>query len=87
MIPPPLDAGDLHVIVRCPRCGERADVAVHLGGVLKVTEDGSQLRAVMKSKPVDHLCGQLRLDDVVDADPEPVLDYAQRAAGEAVRRS
>ena len=83
----PIDAGFLHVVVRCPRCGERADVTMYLGAVLKVTEDGSQLRAAMKSKPVDHVCGQLRLEDVIDADADLELDYAQRAAGEAVRRA
>jgi hypothetical protein len=68
----PIEAGDLHVVVRCPRCHERVDVGVHLAAEFKATEARSTLKATIKSKPVEHVCGQLRLENVVDADVEAV---------------
>ena len=84
-----VDAGPLTVILLCPRCHERQDVGAVIAAKLIVTEDGSALKAFMRSKDAEHRCGQLRLEDAgdpLDGDPDqPALDYAQRAAGEAVR--
>jgi hypothetical protein len=96
MTPRTFDAGFLTVVVACPRCHERQDIGLWLGAKLVVTDEDSALHPVMKSKGVDHKCGQLRLENVVDADPalpldddddERPLDHAERAAGEGVRRS
>jgi hypothetical protein len=83
---PPIDGGFLHVVVHCPRCHERVDMAVWIGAKLIVTDDDSALRAVCKSNGVDHKCGQIRLENVVDADPDQrPLDFAELAAGEGTR--
>jgi hypothetical protein len=81
-----IEAGDCHIVIRCPRCGERADTFAHLSAKLTVTDDATLLRATLKAKPLEHRCGQLRIEDPspdgVDTLP---LDYAELAAGEGVR--
>lgn len=85
----PIEAGDLHVIVSCPRCGERVDASVHLAAKLTVVTGAiGELKPTMKTKAVEHLCGQLRIEDPAEDEAEPAereLDFAELAAGEGAR--
>lgn len=68
------------------------EVPVQLDTRLTMDSGGSKLSAKLNGKPVDHLCGQLRLVAVRPADPVPedpdqaelfrAADWAERAAGE-----
>lgn len=53
------------VAIRCPNCGERADVAVYLTPRLVLEGQGGKLSAKAKGDPIDHLCGQRHMDDGV----------------------
>lgn len=62
----------------CPRCGAIETVAVKLSSLLQVPdEDQASIRVRLKAKPVDHDCGQRRLDvglfaaTADDAEPAP----------------
>lgn len=66
---------DLIIRVDCPRCGIPVEVFGHLAARLVVDEDGGAIRAVLKTKPVDHSCGQLRLE-VTDPATAPLFDEA-----------
>jgi hypothetical protein len=84
---PPIEAGFHTVVLRCPACGERADVAVYIAARLLVDEKDSALHPAVKSKGVDHKCGQIRLPepDEDETGTRP-LDFAELAAGEGVDR-
>jgi hypothetical protein len=64
-------------------------VRADIGATLTATDDKSTLRVTLRARPVDHLCGQLRIEDpgADDDGAELELDYAARASGEAVRRA
>jgi hypothetical protein len=74
--------------LQCPDCGAVTEIPVVLDTRLTVDSAGAKLSAKLNGKPVDHLCGQLRL--VPPADPEPDLqpgffrepDHRERAAGD-----
>lgn len=66
MAVPSVPSGDLIVVLTCPRCGERSDVAVYVGGRLTVDDYGASLKPFLRSKAVvDHKCGQMRLEEAV----------------------
>jgi len=85
----PIEAGDLHVILSCPNCGERVDASVRLmAKFTRVSGVIGQLKPAMKTKAVEHLCGQLRIEDPAEHEPaERELDFAELAAGEGARRA
>lgn len=59
--PQQVHAGGLLVDVECPQCGITATVGLHVGGVLKRTDDASTLGLRSQSRPVDHFCGQAQI--------------------------
>jgi hypothetical protein len=73
--PPPLTVGIYWVDLPCPRCGALATVAAHLSAVLTTpTEEEPSLRLKVRSKAVDHECGQGRMLDTAE-----LLDLGDRA--------
>jgi hypothetical protein len=50
--------------LQCPECQQVQEVAIFLDTRLTVDQGGSRLAAKLNGKPVDHLCGQLRLPPV-----------------------
>jgi hypothetical protein len=77
--------------LQCPDCGSVTEIPVVLDTRLTVDSAGAKLSAKLNGKPVDHLCGQLRLVPAPTPTPDPdqsqlfrVPDHAERAAGEAV---
>lgn len=65
-------AGSYVVELACPRCGIGAEVLVEIVPRLVVDVGRGSLRARLVCKAIDHRCGQLRLTDAVDPDPDPV---------------
>lgn len=85
---PVLGCGSYLLNLQCPECGSVQEVAVYLDTRLTVDAGGAKLAAKLNGKPVDHLCGQLRLVTVNGAAPpeeDPELfrppDHAERASG------
>lgn len=58
---PVLACGTYLLNLQCPECGAVQEVAVYLDTRLTVDASGARLAAKLNGKPVDHLCGQLRL--------------------------
>ena len=90
---PVLACGPYLLNLQCPDCGSVQEIAVYLDTRLTVDAGGAKLAAKLNGKPVDHLCGQLRLvtatgqtaPEAEDED-EPGMfeqpDYKKRAAGD-----
>lgn len=88
---PVLACGQYLLNLQCPDCKAVQEVAVFLDTRLTVDAAGARLAAKLNGKPVDHLCGQLR---VTTAQGEPLPDdedqlalirepdHAERASGE-----
>ncbi len=67
---PAVECGFLELLLSCPRCHEKVDAGAHLGAVNNVDENGNGvLKAKLKAKPVDHMCGQIRLTFAGEAGP------------------
>lgn len=49
--------------VGCPRCEIPSLISVSIHGELLTDDEGSELRAKPKSKPVPHICGQLQMPE------------------------
>lgn len=91
MAMPVLGCGTYLLNLQCPECGSVQEVAIVLDTRLTVDLGGSRLAAKLNGKPVDHLCGQLRLVTVNGA-PAPETeeggglfrapDPRERAAGD-----
>ena len=64
----------VYLSTACPECGLARVIPVSLRGQLTVDDDGAELAAKAKSKPVPHICGQLAL-------PEPAEDVAPEQVG------
>jgi len=90
---PVLGCGSYLLNLQCPECLSVVEVAVFLDTRLSVDSYGAKLAGKLQCKPVDHLCGQLRLvtahgDPAPEAqeDPPPGLfrqpDPRERAAGD-----
>lgn len=92
---PVLGCGTYLLNLQCPECGSVQEVAVFLDTKLTVDASGSRLAAKLNGKPVDHLCGQLRLvtatgetapeaeeESGLFVQPERVADARERAAGD-----
>lgn len=61
----------VYLSTACPECGLARVIPVSLRGQLTVDDDGAELAAKAKSKPVPHICGQLALPEVAeDVAPE-----------------
>lgn len=58
---PVLACGTYLLNLQCPKCSAVMEVAIYLDTRLSVDHVSSSLAAKLGSKPVDHLCGQLRL--------------------------
>lgn len=63
----PLQIGTYIVDAPCPRCGSLESILIRLTSVLTEDTDSdvATLRARMKAKAVDHMCGSRRLLDGV----------------------
>jgi len=90
MAAPVLGCGLYLLNLQCPECGTVQEIAVALDTRLTVDSAGAKLAAKLNGKPVDHLCGQLRLVPPPapdEADPElfRTPDHAERAAGYGTR--
>lgn len=58
---PVLGCGTYLLNLQCPECQQVQEVAIFLDTRLTVDTGGSRLAAKLNGKPVDHLCGQLRM--------------------------
>jgi hypothetical protein len=54
--------GRVVVFAICPRCGQSAPIALEVTPELRVDTSAGHLHLKGKSKPVTHVCGQLRAD-------------------------
>lgn len=64
---PPLTTGIYWVDLPCPRCGALATVGATLSVILTTPQDEEPtLKLRVRSKPVDHACGQGRMLDTSD---------------------
>lgn len=94
---PILACGTYLLNLQCPECRAVVEVAVFLDTRLTVDTGGARLAAKLGGKPVDHLCGQLRLvtanggkaPENGEPDGDEVQpgffrepDHAERAAGD-----
>jgi hypothetical protein len=62
---PVLGCGTYILNLQCPECQQIQEVAIFLDTRLTVDQGGSRLAAKLNGKPVDHICGQLRLSATV----------------------
>jgi hypothetical protein len=92
-VPTPVIACGTYVLnLQCPECGEVTEVPVFLDTRLTVDRGGAKLNGKLNGKPVDHLCGQLRIvpparpdgpvTDPLFGEPGGPVDWAKRAAGD-----
>jgi hypothetical protein len=84
-----LTCGTYLLEVKCVECGAGVDMLITLFGRTTIDPTGGTIRPVLSAKPVDHMCGQLRLHtaagELVPDDDQPELDYRERAAGADAR--
>ena len=87
---PVLACGTYLLNLQCPHCQAVQEVAVFLDTQLTEDSTGAKLSGKLRGKPVDHLCGQMRLVTANgEAAPEAVEaglftepDPRKRAAGD-----
>ena len=66
-MPPPLSTGIYWVDLPCPRCGALSTVAAVLSAVLtQPSDDQPSLKLRVRSKAVDHNCGQGRMMETAE---------------------
>jgi hypothetical protein len=75
--------GRVVVFAVCPRCGQSAPIALEVTPELRVDTSAGHLHLKGKSKPVTHVCGQLRADLRTDGQDsfelEDIIGEAQAA--------
>ncbi len=80
-----ISAGDFALTLRCPRCNESVMLGLHLGPRLVAEGQVGKISARAKSKPVEHICGQMMLAAAAPDAPElfpPVPTGGPQPAGD-----